>query len=59
MTDIEEWKQINNYENYEVSNLGNVRNSKTGRVLKLLAKGDMYLLVYVRIVMLKQQQFTD
>ena len=39
MTDIEEWKQINDYDNYEISSLGNVRNSKTGRVLKLTCKG--------------------
>ena len=30
----EEWKDILDYENYEVSNLGNVRNKKTGRILK-------------------------
>ena len=30
----EEWKDISDYENYEVSNLGNVRNKKTGRILK-------------------------
>ena len=30
----EEWKDIKDYENYEVSNLGNVRNKKTGRILK-------------------------
>lgn len=35
----EEWKQINNFPNYEVSTLGNVRNSKTGRILKLTCKG--------------------
>jgi hypothetical protein len=35
----EEWKQIQDYDNYEVSSLGNVRNSKTGRVLKLTNKG--------------------
>ena len=39
MDDKEEWKQINNYDNYEVSNLGNVRNSKTGRMLKLTCRG--------------------
>ena len=31
---MEEYKTIADYENYEVSNLGNVRNKKTGRVLK-------------------------
>jgi len=35
----EEWKDISDYENYEVSNLGNVRNKKTGRVLKSYNKG--------------------
>lgn len=35
----EEWKGILNYENYEVSNLGNVRNKKTGRILKSYDKG--------------------
>ena len=30
----EEYKQIEDFENYEVSNLGNVRNKKTGRILK-------------------------
>jgi len=31
---MEEWKIILNYPNYEVSNLGNVRNIKTKRILK-------------------------
>ena len=35
----EEWKNIQDYENYEVSNLGNVRNKKTGRILKSYNKG--------------------
>jgi hypothetical protein len=34
MEEKEEWAEIINYENYEVSNLGNVRNKKTGRILK-------------------------
>lgn len=28
------WKKIADFENYEVSNLGNVRNAKTGRIMK-------------------------
>ena len=32
---MEEWKQIIDYPNYSISNLGNVRNDKTGRILKL------------------------
>jgi len=35
----EEWKDIYDFENYEVSNLGNVRNKKTGRILKSYDKG--------------------
>ena len=35
----EEYKGIQDYENYEVSNLGNVRNKKTGRILKSYNKG--------------------
>jgi uncharacterized protein (UPF0248 family) len=34
MVSKEEWKYIEDFENYEVSNLGKVRNSKTGRILK-------------------------
>lgn len=35
------WKTIENFENYEVSDLGQVRNKKTGRILKpnLVGKG--------------------
>jgi hypothetical protein len=32
MTEI--WKQIENYETYSVSTFGNVRNNKTGKILK-------------------------
>lgn len=32
---MEIWKTIENYDKYEVSNLGNVRNKKTNRLLKL------------------------
>jgi hypothetical protein len=28
------WKDISSFSNYQVSNLGNVKNSKTGRILK-------------------------
>ena len=30
----EEWRSIDGYLNYQVSNIGRVRNSKTGRILK-------------------------
>ena len=32
------WKKIDGYENYEVSNLGNVKNSDTGNIFKLNTK---------------------
>ena len=34
MENIEIWKNIANYNNYEVSSFGNVRNKNTGRILK-------------------------
>jgi len=34
MEDNEEWSVVNDYENYEVSSLGKVRNKTTGRLLK-------------------------
>ena len=39
MEGLEEWKLVKDYDNYEVSTLGNLRNSKTGRVLKQMCKG--------------------
>jgi hypothetical protein len=39
MVDMEEWKQVSEYENYEVSSYGNVRNKKTGRILKPARNG--------------------
>lgn len=40
---IESWKEISNYTNYEVSTLGNVRNKKTGRILKSSNRGGYYI----------------
>jgi hypothetical protein len=31
---MEIWKQIDNYPNYEISNMGNIRNKKNNRILK-------------------------
>lgn len=42
---LEIFKLISDYPNYEVSNLGNVRNRKTGRVLRPGRQKDGYLLV--------------
>jgi hypothetical protein len=36
------FKQITNYPNYEISNHGNVRNTKTGRTLKIKIRKDNY-----------------
>jgi hypothetical protein len=44
MGDNEVWLQINDYDNYEVSNIGNVRNKKTGRILRPANKGG-YLII--------------
>jgi hypothetical protein len=33
---MEEWKTIDIHEGYEVSNMGNVRNKKTGRILNII-----------------------
>ena len=36
---MEMWKKICDYDNYEVSSLGRIRNIKTGRVLKPVRRG--------------------
>jgi hypothetical protein len=42
---MEEWKKINDYPNYSVSNKGNVRNDKTTRILNLSINGKGYNVV--------------
>ncbi|CAL6080000.1 Conserved_hypothetical protein [Hexamita inflata] len=42
---IEEYRDIDGYPNYEVSNLGQVRNKTTGRILKQNDRGQGYLAV--------------
>jgi hypothetical protein len=39
------WKTIENYETYSVSTFGNVRNDKTGRILKGVPNTNGYLMV--------------
>ena len=39
---MEIFRHINEYENYQISNYGRVRNCKTGKFLKLSTKGDKY-----------------
>lgn len=45
MKNTEIWKQIKNYDKYEVSNLGRVRNKKTGRILKCNSSNTGYTVV--------------
>lgn len=42
MRKLEIFKKIENYDNYSISNLGNVRNDKTGRILKTYIKPSGY-----------------
>jgi hypothetical protein len=44
---MEEWRVINNYPNYSVSNLGNVMNTTTNRMLKPTLKGGYHLVSLV------------
>lgn len=50
----EEWKPILDYPNYEVSSFGNVRNSKTGRILKPGIQTNGYKIVSLGIKNTKQ-----
>jgi len=42
---IEVYRKIDGYENYIISSLGNVKNIKTGRILKQLRNNDGYYVV--------------
>ena len=46
--DTELWMTVPNYENYEASNLGNVRNKKTGRILKPSMTKSGYMVLCLR-----------
>lgn len=39
---MEEWREIQEFPNYSVSNFGNIKNNKTNKVLKLNLKGGYY-----------------
>lgn len=44
----EQWLPINGFDNYEVSNLGQVRNKKTNRILKQAHQNSGYSIVSLR-----------
>lgn len=48
MNNKEEWKTIPNYDKYEVSNLGQVRNKATKRVLRNVIQPSGYTVVSLR-----------
>jgi hypothetical protein len=43
--EIEEWRRVGGFDNYSVSNLGQVRNDRTNRILRQTPVGDGYLAV--------------
>lgn len=44
----EQWKDVVGYDIYEVSNLGNIRNKKTGKILKPVHQPSGYTIVCLR-----------
>lgn len=48
MKSKEQWKQITNYDNYEVSDLGRVRNATTKKVLQPARQNSGYTIVSLR-----------
>jgi hypothetical protein len=46
---MEEWKQIEGFSNYSISNLGNIRNNKKGNLLKPSIDGKGYYVVRLYI----------
>jgi hypothetical protein len=39
---MEEWRKIDEFPNYNVSNFGNVMNIKSNKILRLTVKGGYY-----------------
>jgi len=44
---MEDWKLIAEFPNYDVSSLGNIRNNKTGKQMKLCVKSGYYHVCFV------------
>jgi len=55
MEDNEKWANIEEFQNYEVSNLGRVKNKKTGRILKPCKSGG-YIVVGLSKIKVKTMQ---
>jgi hypothetical protein len=55
MEENETWKNIEDFENYEVSNLGRIKNTKTGRILKPCKSGG-YIVVGLSKTKVKTMQ---
>lgn len=53
---MEEWKEIVETSNYDVSNLGNIRNRNTGRVLKGRLSKSGYLQVSLTLILTGRQK---
>jgi len=56
---MEEWREIQEYPNYSVSNLGNVKNNTTNKMLKLNVKGGYYYVSLTNSNCKKGVKFTD
>ncbi len=52
---METWKIIEGFENYSVSDLGNVRNNKTGRIMKTRFNHEGYIIIDIRV---NKQRYT-
>lgn len=46
---MEEWRQVEDFPRYDVSNEGRVRNNKTGRIMKNQVKSNGYAVLTLRI----------
>jgi hypothetical protein len=52
---MESWKIIEGFENYSVSDHGNVKNNKTGRIMKTRFNHEGYIIIDIRV---NKQRYT-
>jgi hypothetical protein len=57
-TDLEEWCPVKYFENYHVSNLGNIKNIITNKILKKCEKDGYYNISLVKDKTKKHLRFT-